>query len=90
MEKNQSFNESDESEVFNARINEDEMIISIEEYKSMKKSLEYYKCQENEQSNFRQIIIKENSELKLQLEKLEKENIIIKRGIINFIKGLGG
>lgn len=75
---------------FNAIVNEDEMIISIEEYKSMKERLEYYKGQESEQFNLRQRVRNENLELKSQLTKVQTENLVIKQGIINFIKGLGG
>lgn len=73
----------DEREVFNARVHEDEMIISINEYKELKARIEWQDaCISGRQTEF--------TKIKLELEKAKEENLELKQGIINFIKVLGG
>lgn len=87
MEKNRCDNEM---EVFNAKVNKDEMIISIEEYEKMKKELA---CALEKVSLFEQIrhdTYREMSELRLKMEKAENENYLLRNGITNFIKAIGG
>ena len=94
MEKERCDNQK---EVFNARVNEDEMIIAIEEYESLKKTIDYLKEKDKEYFELRQRVREENIELNRQnsqLKKeniaLKKENIALKRGIINFVNIIGG
>ena len=79
-----------EKEVFNARVSEEEMIITIEEYKSLKAQIEYLKSQEKEQFNLRQRVREENLELRQENDTLKKENVVLKKGIIKFVKLIGG
>lgn len=79
-----------QKEIFNARVNEDEMIIAIEEYESLKKTIEYLKGKDKEQYELRQRVREENIELNRQNSQLKKENIALKKGIINFINLIGG
>lgn len=78
-----------QKEIFNARVNEDEMIIAIEEYESLKKTIEYLKGKDKEQYELRQRVREENIELNRQNSQLKKENIALKKGIINFINLIG-
>ena len=72
-----------EKELFNARVKEDEMIISINEYNEMKAHLKWQEaCISNRSNEFR--------ELKIELEKANEENTKLKNGIINFVKCIGG
>ncbi len=80
----------EESVVFNARVNEDEMIIAIEEYENLKKEIEYLKSKDDEQFNLRQRIRDENMALKEENATLQKENTTLRRGIIKFVKLIGG
>lgn len=86
-----------EMEVFNARVHEDEMIITIEEYKDMKAKIENYeKAQKEYQAHvtYLERMVKEKSNdkenLLNEMRIINEENRKLKRGIINFIKGLGG
>lgn len=79
-----------EKEVFNARVNEDEMIITISEYEEMKKQITSMKEKTEFESKIRSNLRMENEDLKTELETISKENKRLKNGIINFIKGLGG
>ena len=88
MEKDERCDE--ESLVFNARVNEDEMIIAIEEYNNLKKEIEYLNSKEDEQFNIRQRIREENRALKEENATLQKENTTLRRGIIKFVKLIGG
>lgn len=72
-----------QKEIFNARVNEDEMIIAIEEYESLKKTIEYLKGKDKEQYELRQRVREENIEL-------NRQNSQLKKGIINFINLIGG
>lgn len=73
----------DEKVVFNARVNEDEMIISINEYKELKARIEWQdSCISGRTREF------EN--MKAELEKAVRENSMLKNGIVNFIKSMGG
>lgn len=75
--------DKDEDFAFNAMVKEDEMIITINEYKEMKSRIEW---QDDCISNRRQ----EFKKLKIELEKVTNENLKLKNGIINIIKSLGG
>ena len=88
MEKDERCDE--ESLVFNARVNEDEMIIAIEEYNNMKKEIEYLNSKEDEQFNLRQRIRDENMALRQENTTLKNENTKLKKGIIKFVNLLGG
>lgn len=79
-----------EKEVFNARVNEDEMIITISEYEEMKKQITSMEEKTEFESKMRSNLRMENEDLKTELETISKENKRLKNGIINFIKGLGG
>lgn len=79
-----------EKEVFNARVNEDEMIITISEYEEMKKQITSMEEKTEFESKIRSNLRMENEDLKTELETISKENKRLKNGIINFIKGLGG
>lgn len=79
-----------EKEVFNARVNEDEMIITISEYEEMKKQITSMEEKTEFESKIRSNLRMENEDLKTELETISKENERLKNGIINFIKGLGG
>lgn len=87
MEKDRCDNEM---EVFNAKAHKDEMIISIEEYKTMKEQIKYLKSKDEEQFKLRQRIRDENLELKSENIQLKTENQTLKKGIINFVRVLGG
>lgn len=73
----------DEKVVFNARVNEDEMIISINEYKELKARIEWQDDCINSRT-------REFGNLKAELEKTARENSMLKNGIVNFIKSMGG
>ena len=86
-----------EMEVFNARVHEDEMIISIEEYKSMKDKIENFEKAKKEyqaHTTYLEQMVKEKSNdkenLLNEMRIINEENRKLKRGIINFIRGLGG
>ena len=80
----------DESEVFNARVNENEMIITVEEYENLKKSIEYWKEKDKEQFELRNRIREENITLNKENSNLKKENIALKKGILTFVILFGG
>lgn len=80
----------EESVVFNARISENEMIITIEEYQNLKNEIEYLNSKEEEQFNLRQRIRDENMALKEENATLKKENITLKKGIIRIVNIIGG
>lgn len=79
-----------EREVFNARVNEDEMIITVEEYENLKKSIEYWKGKDKEQFELRNRIREENMTLNKENSNLNKENIALKKGILTFVILFGG
>lgn len=68
----------------------DEMVITIAEYEEMKKQIEKSKQYEEFNTNIRNNLREENMKIQEKLTILEKENIQLKRGIINYIKTLGG
>lgn len=73
----------DEKVVFNARVDEDEMIISINEYKELKARIEWQDdCISSRNREF--------EKMKIELESTMIENSTLKKGIINFIKNMGG
>lgn len=80
----------DEKEVFNARVHEDEMIICIEEYQSMKAHIEALKKEKQECYDRAKRADDERQQIGTKLDTVMAENVKLKRGIINFIKGLGG
>lgn len=80
----------DASEVFNARVCENEMIIKIAEYEEMKKIIKNAQKREEINIEIRNKIREENKKLKAELENITYENRKIKKGIINFVKVLGG
>lgn len=88
MEKDERCDE--ESVVFNARVSENEMIITIEEYQNLKKEIEYLNSKGDEQFNLRQRIRDENMALREENSTLKKENTTLKKGIIKFVKLIGG
>lgn len=94
MEKNQSFNKDercdDEQEVFNARVKENEMIITVEEYKIMKARIECLKKEREEFYLKFRSTDEERQQLGLKLDIAQNENTKLTRGILNFIKCLGG
>lgn len=87
----------EESVVFNARVQEDEMIINIAEYEMMKKSIDTL---ENEKATLKERlewsrrneadINREMIAMKDKVQAIYNENALIKQGVINFIKTLGG
>ena len=86
-----------ESEIFNTRVREDEMIITIEEYKDMKVKIENFEKVKKEYQahvTYLEQMVKEKSNNKEnifnEMKIISEENKKLKRGIINFIKGLGG
>lgn len=94
MEENRCDNEM---EVFNARVHEDEMIITIEEYKNMKAKIENYEKAKKEYQahvTYLEQMVKEKTTDKEnifnEMKIINEENRKLKRGIVNFIKGLGG
>ena len=74
-----------EKEVFNARVNENEMIITIEEYENLKKQITYMKEKDKEQFELRNRVRDENMALNKENTKLKKENIALKKGILTFV-----
>lgn len=88
MEKDERCDE--ESVVFNERVSENEMIITIEEYQNLKKEIEYLNSKDDEQFNLRQRIRDENMALREENASLKKENTTLKKGIIKFVKLIGG
>lgn len=79
-----------EKEVFNARVNENEMIITIEEYENLKKQITYMKEKDKEQFELRNRVRDENMALNKENTKLKKENIALKKGILTFVILFGG
>lgn len=86
-----------EMEVFNARVHEDEMIITIEEYKDIRAKIDNYEKEKKEyqahitcleQKIKEKLNDKENISNEMKI--INEENRKLKRGIVNFIKGLGG
>lgn len=73
----------DKKVVFNARVNEDEMIISINEYKELKARIEW-------QDDCISSRTREFEKLNIELERTTRENSMLKNGIVNFIKSMGG
>ncbi len=80
----------EESVVFNARISENEMIITIEEYQNMKAHIEALKKEIQESYDEAKKEHEERHQIGLKLDIVTAENTKLKRGIVNFIKGLGG
>lgn len=68
----------------------DEMVITIAEYEEMKKQIAEAKKYEEFNTNIRNNLREENMKIKEKITILEKENIQLKKGIINYIKTLGG
>ena len=94
MEKDRCDNEK---EVFNARVREDEMVITIEEYTAMRKQIEELEKAERAKKNYANTFerkekefLDEKRQILTELECYRTEIQKLKRGIINFIKGLGG
>lgn len=94
MEKERCDNEK---EVFNARVNEDEMIITIDEYTTLRAAAENYEKARQEMKAHIAYLEKklneeteEKSNILTELETVNKENRKLKIGIINFVKGFGG
>ena len=92
MEKERCDNEK---EVFNARVNEDEMIITIDEYTTLRAAAENYEKARKEMKAHiayleKKLNEEEKSNILTELETVNKENRKLKRGIINFVKGFGG
>ena len=79
-----------EKEVFNARVNENEMIITIEEYENLKKQITYMKEKDKEQFELRNRVRDENMAINKENTKLKKENIALKKGILTFVILFGG
>lgn len=79
----------EEPNVFHG-VGEDEMVIAIEEYEEMKKELDNARGKEALSDRIRHDLYNEVAELKLKVEKLEKENYLLKNGITNFVKVMGG
>lgn len=87
----------EESVVFNTRVQEDEMIINIAEYETMKKCIDTL---ENEKSALKERLEwsrrneadtnREMIAMKDKVQAIYNENTLIKQGFINFIKTLGG
>lgn len=87
----------DEKEVFNARVEEDEIVITICEFSKMEDAIEEYEKRTKEMKSHIQYLeecCKKHSEEKqkiiTELEMVNKENRKLKQGIVNFVKGLGG
>lgn len=75
--------DNDEDFAFNAMVKEDEMIITINEYKELKARIEWQDTCINDRRG-------EFEKLKIELEKTTRENLKLKNGIINIVKSLGG
>lgn len=87
----------DEREVFNARVHEDEMIISIEEYKELKamkddyeKIIQEMKMQIAYLEKIQKEYTDEKQKMLTEMNSIYKESRQLKKGIINFLKILGG
>lgn len=71
-----------EKEVFNAKVHEDEMIISINEYKELKARIQWQEdCISGRNTEF--------EKMDREFRRIRQENLQLKQGIINFIKSLG-
>lgn len=79
----------EEDNVFHG-VGKDEMVITIAEYEEMKKELENLREKATVSERIRHDLYNEITELKLNVEKLEQENYLLKNGIANFVKGMGG
>ncbi|MCI8654417.1 MAG: hypothetical protein HFJ48_00860 [Clostridia bacterium] len=89
--------EDEEQVVFNAMVKENEMIITIEEYTDMKKHIECLESNKKAMQNYvhtferkEKELLDENQQILTEIENYKLENQKLKRGIVNFIKGLGG
>lgn len=94
MEENRCDNEM---EVFNAKVHEDEIVINIQEYEEMKNKIESFEKAKKEYQahvTYLEKIVNEklndNSNILNELKVVNEENRRLKRGLINFIKGLSG
>lgn len=72
------------------KLKEDEMIIKISEYEEMKEQIAKLKEHQEFDTKIRNNLREENIKIEEKLVILEKENTQLKRGIINYIKVLGG
>lgn len=79
----------EEPNVFHG-VGKDEMVIAIAEYEEMKKELDNVRGKEALSDRIRHDLYNEVAELKSKVEKLEKENHLLKNGITNFVKVMGG
>lgn len=79
----------EETNVFHG-VGKDEMVIAIAEYEEMKKELDNVRGKEALSDRIRHDLYNEVAELKSKVEKLEKENHLLKNGITNFVKVMGG
>lgn len=87
----------DEKVVFNARVEEGEMIISLHEYQKMQDSIDEKEQINKEAKSYIQHLEERNKKYQeekqrilIEVEMVNKENRKLKQGIINFVKGLGG
>ncbi len=87
----------DEKVVFNARVEEGEMIISLHEYQKMQDSIDEKEQINKEAKSYIQHLEEQNKKYQeekqrilIEVEMVNKENRKLKQGIINFVKGLGG
>lgn len=79
----------EEPNVFHG-VGKDEMVIAIIEYEEMKKELDNARGKAALSDRIRHDLYNEIAELKSKVEKLEKENHLLKNGITNFVKVMGG
>lgn len=87
----------DEKVVFNARVEEGEMIISLHEYQKMQDSIDEKEQISKEAKSYIQHLEEQNKKYQeekqrilTEVEMVNKENRKLKQGIINFVKELGG
>lgn len=87
----------DEKVVFNARVEESEMIISLHEYQKMQDCIDEKEQINKEAKSYIQHLEEQNKKYQeekqrilTEVEMVNKENRKLKQGIINFVKGLGG
>ena len=87
----------DEKEAFNARVEKDEMVITMHEFSKMEDTIEKYEKMTKEMNSHIQYLeecCKKHSEEKQkilsEMELVNKENRKLKQGIISFVKGFGG
>ena len=79
-----------EKKINTVELKDTEMVISISEYEKMQKELAHALEKVSLSEQIRHDTYREMTELRLKMEKAENENYLLKNGINNFIKAIGG